>query len=377
MRLAERLNRISLGLAAYRVAFNEGVDFKTIDHVKYTKKDTKGNQAAAIEFANKIIYDAHFPYGKHNLPSGMRGGTVRKIIRSGYTFRTFSHYYLNTVANLLFQQGWAPRVAIAHSLRNIILVGGLRSFPFFAALTSLAYWLLDKDDEDVITDIRAGLPKDWMKDIVTYGLPGVAGIDMSGSISIEIPRNMKDIVGVPYSVGEDSFNAYKSWQSGQKFRAMSELPITPQVLRNAARGLDLYVYGQTTRGGKAITKPTETKPRKLSGARAIQRGVFGFQPTQLSKGYAAYQASGKPLKKLTKKKRYFADRYTNALRKGDGSEKIVEKELREYNQKMKEMGKLYMMVDPSAMIESRFKPGIQNIPKNLRGKTIETYQQWQ
>jgi hypothetical protein len=189
---------------------------------------------------------------------------------------------------------------------------------------------------------------------------------------------MKDIAGVPYSVGlEDPINTYKSWQSGQKFRAISELPITPQVLKNAARGLDLYVYGQTTRSGKAVTEPTKVKPRKISGARAIQKGVFGLQPTELSKGYAAYQASGKPLKKLQKKKKYFADRYTNALRKEDGSHKIVEQELDEYNAKMQEMGKSYMVINPSEMIRARFRPGIKNVPKNLRGKTVETYQQWQ
>ena len=188
---------------------------------------------------------------------------------------------------------------------------------------------------------------------------------------------MKDIAGVPYSTFiEDPMNTYKSWKSGQKFRALSELPVTPSVIKNAMRGLDLYVYGQTTRSGKAITEPTKTEPRKISAARVIQKAA-GFQPTELSKGYAAYQASGKPLKKLEKKKRYFVDRYVNALRKGDGSHNIVLKELNEYNEKMKKIGKPYMTINPGDMIEARFKPSIQNIPENLRGKTIETYRQWQ
>jgi hypothetical protein len=262
-------------------------------------------------------------------------------------------------------------------VRNIFIMGGLTSIPFFGVFADMLMWVIGRDDEDALTKVRSGLPRDWQKDLVTYGLPGVAGIDLTGSLSIEVPRNWKDIIGVPYSVMEDSVKSYESWKSGQKFRAVSELPVTPIAVKNAMRAMELYLYGQTTRSGKAVAEPTEVKPRKISAVRAVQKGVLGLQPTELSKGYAAYQASGKPLKKLEKKKKYFADRYVNALRKEDGSHKIVEKELREYNQKMQELGKDWMMIDPSAMIESRFKPGIERIPKNLRGKTIETYQQWQ
>jgi hypothetical protein len=360
MQTAEKFNRASTGLAAYRVGIKE----KNMSHDE------------AIDFAKQIIYDSHFLYGKHNLPSAMRGGAVRKIMRSGYTFRSFTHNYLNMMAHMLKNQGVEGKLAAARSLRNIFIMGGLTSIPFFDVFADMLMWVIGRDDEDALTKVRSGLPRDWMKDMVTYGLPGVAGIDLTGSLSIEVPRNWQDIIGVPYSIMDDSVKSYESWKSGQTFRAVSELPVTPMAVKNAMRGMELYLYGQTTRSGKAVTKPTQVKPRKISAARAVQKGVFGLQPTELSKGYAAYRASGKPLKKLEKKKKYFADRYTNALRKGDGSHKIVEKELREYNKKMREMGKPYMVVDPGAMIKSRFKPGIESIPKKLRGKTIETYQQW-
>ncbi|MCK5421244.1 MAG: hypothetical protein KAJ08_03730, partial [Deltaproteobacteria bacterium] len=121
----------------------------------------------AIEFAKKIIYLSHFIYGKHNLPSTMRGGNARKLMRSGYTFRSITHNYLLVMAHLLKNQGRAGRIAAARSLRNVMLMGGLVSLPFFKAFSEALMWAMGDDDEDALTNIRAAMPADWLKDLVT------------------------------------------------------------------------------------------------------------------------------------------------------------------------------------------------------------------
>jgi len=223
MQLAEKWNRASTGLAAYRVGRDElGMD-----------------EVDAIEFAKEVIYDSHFLYGKLNLPSAMRGGPVRKIVRSAYTFRTFTHNYLSAIAHMIRNQRYA---AAARSLRNVTLIGGLASFPFFKAFTEAMQWALGDDDEDTMTKIIGWMPQKWMRDLTVFGLPGVFGYDISGSLGIDIPRDWGELLGVPYAAWEDTVRMTESWKAGQKFRAISESPITPIPVRNAMRGWELYNY---------------------------------------------------------------------------------------------------------------------------------------
>ena len=56
MMLAEKFNRASTGLAAFRVAYNEGITLKD-------GTSTKNDYDKAIRWAKKRVYDAHFLYG--------------------------------------------------------------------------------------------------------------------------------------------------------------------------------------------------------------------------------------------------------------------------------------------------------------------------
>jgi hypothetical protein len=366
MQLAEKFNRASTGLAAFRIARNE--------------MDMTYEQA--VEFAKKRIYDSHFLYGKHNLPSAMRGGSARKGLRSLYTFRSFTHNYLNMIKHMLFNQSINQhnegRIAVARSFRNILIMGGLTSFPFFKLLGDMLMSAIGKEDEDALTKIRENLPHNWTRDLVTYGLPGIGGIDMSGSLSIEFPRSWIDVFGVPYATYEDSLNTIESWKSGQKFRALSESPVTPIVVRNLFRGIDLYVYGQTTRSGRAISKPTEVSPQKLTLVQAIRKAGLGLQPTTLSSGYAAYQASRKAQTVINDKKKYFANRYVNAIRKNDNAEmKRIGAEIAQWNKDAIKIGKPYLVIDIRKMIESRLRPAIKTQPKMMRPNVLRISEAWQ
>jgi hypothetical protein len=185
---------------------------------------------------------------------------------------------------------------------NLMVVGGLTSIPFFKALSEVIKWASDDEDEDLLTEIRGTMSNKFMQDVLVYGLVGASGgFDLSGSLSIEVPRSFKDLIGVPYAVKEDYMNMVKSVKAGNLYRAVSETPFTPIVMRNAMRGIELYTKGQRTRGGKAINVPGKKEPRKITGAEAIKKGILGLQPTEVSSGYKAYRAA-------TKMKRAIADR---------------------------------------------------------------------
>ena len=361
MAVAERFNRSSTGLAAFRVAFNEGVQFEG--------QNTKGDQGLSEDFARKIIYDSHFLYGKSNLPSAFRGGKVRKLLRAGYTFRSFSHNYMDLMAHAVLNQGSAGRKVAAKSVRNLLLVGGLTAVPFFELLSKAIMAGLGKDDEDLITKARGAMPNQFMKDFIVYGLPGaVAGVDLTGSISMEIPRSWGDILGVPYSIGEDTLNMIENIQSGQTWRGLAASPITPMILRNAWRGLELYNEGQITKSGKVVNFAGEKGPKKITGAEAIKKGVFGFQPTSVTSGYKAYQASINMKQKLQDRKSEWANRFVNAKRRGDKDEmKAIRKEIFEWNKAAISDKKPWKKVNINAMIKSRLsEDNMRGIPKGQR-----------
>ena len=361
MQVAEKWNRASTGLAAYRVG----------------TKELKMDHAEAVDFAKSVIYDSHFLYGSANLPEIFRGGDTQKVMRAAYTFRTFTHNYLSSMAHLLKNQGPEGKRAFARGLRNLFLVGGLTSMPFFKAASEMLLWATGDDDEDAITRARAALPQDWMKDMVTYGLPGVAGIDLTGSLGIEVPRGWKDLIGVPYSMIEDTVNTIESLQSGAKYRALSETPFTPLSVRNAMRGIELYTAGQRTRSGKDINYPGDPGAKKISAIEAIGKSVGGFQPTSVSKGYGSYQATQRLRDSLQRKKSKLADRYVNALKSGDEETlKEIKKNVVKWNKEAREEGKPYKIIDIRNSIKYRLRPNIQEIPKNLRRKVLELSNQW-
>jgi hypothetical protein len=370
MQIAEKFNRTSTGLAAFRVAYNEGLTHEGIK--------TKGNYEASVAFAKKIIYDAHFLYGDLNLPSGFRGGDFRKVIRAGYTFRTFTHQYLGIINHMFWNQK-GGKAAVARSMRNLIILGGLTAVPFFKALSETLAKFTDDDDEDTLTRIREKMPNQWMKNFAVYGLAGLGGADITGSISIEVPRSFTDILGVPYAAIEDTINTSKSIKSGAYKRAFAESPFTPAVVRNAMRGIELHTVGQRTRSGKDINYPGKAGAKKITKWEAIRKGLAGIQPPSLSSGYKAYYASGKMKRNIAERKRAWADRYVNAVRRGDEKERYkIVREIVEWNSAAIEDNKTWRLVNIEQMIKSRMAASsLRGIPKTQRPRALEISQAWQ
>ena len=371
MMIAEKFNRASTLLAAYRVGFNEGLLFEG--------KQTKGNHGLSVQFAKGVVYDSHFLYGKPNLPVGFRGGDFRKIARAAYTFRSFTHNYLDIMVDLMANQGTQGFKVAGRSLMNLMVVGGLTSIPFFKALSEVIKWASDDEDEDLLTEIRGTMSNKFMQDVLVYGLVGASGgFDLSGSLSIEVPRNFKDIVGVPYSIYEDSMNMVKSIKAGNAYRAVSETPFTPIVMRNAMRGIELYTKGQRTRGGKAINVPGKREPRKITGAEAIRKSILGLQPTEVSSGYKAYRAATKMKGAIADKKRDWADKIANATIARDFKKvREIKAEIRAWNLNAKKDKKLWRVINIDEMVKNRLQgKGLKGFPKSMRREALIRYKTW-
>lgn len=293
MAMAERFNRESTFLAGYRVMID-----------KATTMGMAGEEAFqwAVKKAGRIVEDSHFVYGKSNVPGALRGSPVAKLARSAYTFRTFTHNYLNLLGHLS-RQGARGKVAAAKSITAIAGAGGVSSIPFFKTIEQVAL-------------MNGYNPRGWVKEktqeyfgnttanVALYGLPAVADIDIGGSIGIEMPGQRAllsdnfaeamgnatvDILGVPASIVDDVYSSGKQLYYGDIYRAVEESPVTPVVVSNAMKARREYKEGATTPKGAAIERIGETEATKLTMGQALKKGIAGFQSVERSEDYRKYQ----------------------------------------------------------------------------------------
>jgi len=330
MAISERYNRQSTFLAAFRVFRNE----KKLAFEQAVKK------------AGGVVEDSHFVYGKSNLPGAMRGGPTRKMLRTGYTFRTFTHNYINLLAHMSKK---SP-AAVAKSLAALGTLGGVSSIPFFKTVESVAQ--------------RYGYqPRSYIKDKLTqfglgdktnlalYGLPAILDVDLGGSIGIEMPgqryltgqdyKSMVvdtaiDVLGVPGSIAEDTWNAAEHLHSGDVYRAIEGSPITPTVVSNAMKAKRYATEGLTTRGGESILSD-EMEALKLTPRQAVQKGIFGFQPVEQTEQYRKYAARKAESIRWNKKRKHLVNAFGRmAHRYGLGSKQAdaVMSQIEKYNEQI-------------------------------------------
>lgn len=105
MAIAERFNRASLALAAYRAARDGKVTNQKALSAFGAKPGDKLSYEAAKAYAEDVVRDSHFVYGKTNLPQPLRNSTLGRGANPAYTFRTFSHNILSIWNWMLREQG--------------------------------------------------------------------------------------------------------------------------------------------------------------------------------------------------------------------------------------------------------------------------------
>lgn len=266
----EIFNRITTWLTAFRIAKNE-----------------KGmNTAQAWDWADSIVEETHFDYGKSNLPPFIRGKAGR-FLRPFYTFRTYTDQLVRGVwHDFLTNEEYGPikgKIAFMKSILALMFFGGLGGFPLYESIEALITKLTGKN-----VGAEAAKRAGDYSEYVLYGMPALFGVDLTGSISIEAPTSIEDVLGIPASLVRDSVNTYKDLKGGDYYRAVEDFPLNFQVVSNAMKANRMTDRGQQTRTGKVIFDD-EGEPIKMTGVEAAGK-ILGFQPTRISEGYRKYSA---------------------------------------------------------------------------------------
>ena len=372
MSVPERFNRSSLSLTAFRVAINGKITRKSTLDWLGLKPGQKATYEQAKEFAKRIVDRAHFVYGKANLAEPLRGTTMGKIGRALYALQSFTHNLLQLWGYML-RSGGRGYQAFARSLLAQLAIGGFMAIPLIKTFAWAMRKYLGVDPQE---EVRKRTPKgpegneNLYRDMVVYGFPGGAGIDISGSLGIDFP-NFKDnpiagIGGAPYSMFVESpMKAAEAISSGAPGRAAEYM--APTAIANVLTAKRMYSEGKKSVSGKILPFPGEAEPQKITAMQAILKG-FGFQPTKISNSNEAYRGL-KELEVFAKAKQTkFVNRYANAY-PDDLKEMVkVTEEVRAWNEKVADAGKPEFVVNLKA-VRNRLRPSRE--PKKFRPMAAE------
>ena len=387
MSAAERFNRTSLALAAYRAArAGKVVNTETLERFGY-QKGQKFDEQSARDFAAGLVTDSHYLYGKANRPEIFRHGDVGKVASSFYTFRSFTH---NTLEfwRTLFKMGWRGKAAVGISLGMTATLGGLVSVPLWS--TVMTVWRqLFADGDDPERKLYNWAYKNGGKnaaDVLFYGMPSMAGVTISGSLGMELPilQDLKgdkpwgrqilssgmEIFGVPVAMLEKIGNTFEFAGKGDYWRAMEEA--LPTAASNVMKAIRLADEGITTHSGKPIADGTG-RPAKLSKPEAVAKAL-GFQPVSQSKAFDAHKGQSDVEAFKKNKQDELVTRYLKAFRAKDmAAKEEVLRDWRDYNNKMIREDKRHLVIKPLyPLAMQRMKP---NKPQaSMRGYARETMQ---
>lgn len=382
MSQVETFNRTSLALAAFRAAMAGKMKKSAMD--RYGVQGTPTYEQAK-KFAIDVVRDAHFVYGKTNQPEFLRSNVAGRAASSMYTFRFFSHSMLNMWLWALKTQGKEGAMFTAKSLGMTMALGGLTAFPFYATLMAL-FQAVTGDDDDWTEEIRKKLPEsNLLRDMVCYGVPAMAGVNIGGSLKMETPvtqglrkgsnpsevwtHSLGDIIGIPYDLAiVKPTRIMEALDHDNYWRAIEES--VPTFIKNGMEAFRLHEEGQTTMSGRPINSPGQKGARKLSDYGAVGK-FFGFQPVDSTKSYESYLAQ--------KRREEVRDAAINKIvtmviqaKKGNGTQAQAVREMQKWNERMKEEGKskdmFFNWKDVARRVRSRMRENTRKPAQIEKGK---------
>ena len=379
--IAERFNRVSMALAAYRAA-RDGkiVNKKTM--AKYGKKPGERlGEMDARDFAREVVLDSHFLTGKANLPGAVRG-SLRAGLTPAYTFRGYQHGLISAWRHMLTGQGWAGKRAFAYSLAATMVVGGLKAMPMFALLTAAMTGLGGDDwDRDLYKGLR-NILGDTGADMSMYGVGALGDITLAPSMGMDLPilselrtdkpigeqvmqKALGAVLGVPIAMVEQGFRAAHFFNLGNTYRGMETL--APAFVAAPIRAYRFATEGATSASGRPQAVPGTREQYKMDAGEAVKQSL-GFTPLAKQKMYDAQSSVQRMEEQRKATQEKLVARYSKAKASGslDALDEVLADQ-RAYNTKMREGGHPSMVIQHLAKL-AREHSKIQKPSKRTRGE---------
>lgn len=313
----EMVNRVATAVAAYRLA-----------------KGQRMSDEAAINYADKVIYETHGDYSAFNSPRVMRNAVGRFATQ----FRKFQLIQIALYGRMIRDslKGATPeeraiaRRSLAYTLGTTFALGGLTAMPGFTAISFLMGAFGDDDEpDDPEATLRRALGGGAEADLLLRGVPNLLGMNLGNRIGA---AGMLSIL--PYTDLEASREGYKDILMGVAG------PFFGGTLPKMLDGLGLIRQGDLWKGLEMLA------PRGLADvSKGIRFGMEGvtkrngdvvLSGDEVSFFAVAAQAMGLPTTTITDNQmlrnsqftadEFYKDRtsqlkrqYVQAYRSGDGA----------------------------------------------------------
>lgn len=303
---AEVFNRETAYLSAFRIGKEKGMSFEE-----------------AAPFAEKIISQTHFTYGRENLPPFARGNM--KIGRAPYSMRHYGRNMLHLWNALLTRHGVMGRVGFAQSILALLFFGGAGGWPFKDEFNKLYLRLTGRDMFDDLRDL-AGKYSRW----AMFGVPGGFGVDITGSLGTDMPKNAWELAGAFGSLAKDAMTMAEDLGDRDYQRAAEDSPFTPSVVKGPMVAYRMSTRGQETRSGSKIIDD-DMNEVKFSRLEAAQKSL-GFQPVRMSENFAGKESRDIVKRMWLARKDRLTRRFKKAMSSGENIDPLID-EMIEFNAK--------------------------------------------
>ena len=261
-KITEEFNRGVTILAAYKgiIAENPGM-----------------NKEEALMKAKKVSDRAHGIYGVENQPALLRKGRGLRAASAMYIFQTFIHNYFTTLSYMI---GRKQAGAAAYMMLSPMVFGGAASSILLPAVKLIFKVMREDDPEEKIYQLAEQLFGETGEDIARYGLPGLAGVSLKGSLAPGLPdfEEPLDALGPIGGMMRNIYQGAENITHGDYLKGIEK--ITPLAMGNVAKAYREATKGVTTRAGDPVFFGNEQIKGDLGTG--LMRAA-GMNPTKIAK----------------------------------------------------------------------------------------------
>jgi len=291
----ETINRSHAMATAYDIAVNQ-----------YKMKDKN----KIYEFMKEMNYNTQFPYGKHNIPFGLtKVGEMKGPLRTMFVFRSFSLNYLDYFMRMMTTGTSAQKF---YGISSMITIGGIRGLPFYAILNALIGWIWKRDVTENI-DALFDEEDEWIGDFLIGGAFSWANMSTSqllgvGDIVSPTYDPMGQALGAGYGLAGDIKYGMDLYKEGDLERAYERF--SPIALRNIQTAFRWQEEGIDF-GRDVVHEPEGWD---------LYMKALSFTPYDVSRQYDKRNMADRYRDSKTR----LGKRYTNAIKRGESTESIIE-----------------------------------------------------
>jgi hypothetical protein len=313
----ESINRLSTGIAAYRL---------------FMQNQPNAKHADAVNYAEQVLSDTHGNYDRFSAPRAFNSKLGKVMLQ----FRKFQLVQLTFYAKLLRDayQGNDRKVALrtlAFSLAHTGTMAGAMGMPGYAAVAWLLGMLGGDDDEkfDLTYELRKLIGDEDVATFLLRGAPTLAGADLSGKIGAGnmlslLPFSNADIT-TPSGVAETAGMALGGASLGLAARMLDGMGLMmkgdwykgiertmPKGISDAMAAYRMANDGMTRRNGDVILQAED-----INEVETIIKAL-GFAPVEQSVVYERRDRAFKNDEHLRDRSTRIKNDYIKAVKDNDG-----------------------------------------------------------